>query len=79
MSKFNETKAGTTEQNKQAVIEGLWLNYYNDTLLARGLITQEQYDAMCSRIKRRAPSSAKERQRPSRFGYTHNILIFDAP
>ena len=27
-------KAGMTEQKKQAVIEQLWLTYYNDTLFA---------------------------------------------
>lgn len=35
MAEIKEMKPGITEQKKQAVIEQLWLTYYNDTLLQR--------------------------------------------
>ena len=31
-----------SEQKKRAVIEQLWLTYFNDTLYAKGLITEQQ-------------------------------------
>lgn len=49
-----ETK--TTEQKKQAIIEQLWLTYYNDTLFAKGLITEEQRNKMRIKIKSRSAS-----------------------
>ena len=45
-----ETKM--TEQKKQAIIEQLWLTYYNDTLFAKGLITEEQRNKIRIKIKR---------------------------
>ena len=50
---------GMTEQKKQAVIERLWLTYYNDTLFAKGLITEEQRNKM--RIKIRNRSASRQR------------------
>ena len=35
--------------NRQATIEQLWLNYFNDTLYAKGLITEDERNKM--RIK----------------------------
>lgn len=37
MAETKEMKSGMTDQKKQAVIEQLWLSYYNDTLLTRPL------------------------------------------
>ena len=59
MAETKEMKAGMTEQKKQAVIEQLWLTYYNDTLFAKGLITGEQRNKMRLMIKSR--SAAKMR------------------
>ena len=42
MAETKEMKTGMTDLKKQAVIEQLWLTYYNDTLFAKGLITEEQ-------------------------------------
>lgn len=39
------------EQEIQTVIQQLWLTYYNDTLFAKGLITEEQRNRMRLRIK----------------------------
>lgn len=49
-------KPGMTEQKKQAVIEQLWLTYYNDTLFAKGLITEEQRNKMRIKIRNRTAS-----------------------
>ena len=49
-------KPGMTEQKKQAVIERLWLTYYNDTLFAKGLITEEQRNKMRIKIRNRPAS-----------------------
>ena len=54
MPKTMEMKHSMNEQQKQAVIEQLWLTYYNDTLYAKGLITEEQRNRMRVQIKNRA-------------------------
>ena len=54
MADKNAMLPGMTEQKKQAVIERLWLTYYNDTLFAKGLITEEQRNKMRIRIKNRS-------------------------
>jgi hypothetical protein len=46
-------KPNLTEQQKQRIIEGLWLTYYNDTLYAKGVITEEDRNKMRLRIKAR--------------------------
>ena len=56
---IKEMKPEMTEQKKQAVIEQLWLTYYNDTLFAKGLITEVQRNRMRLMIKIR--SAAKMR------------------
>ena len=56
MAETKEMKPGMTEQKKQSVIEQLWLNYYNDSLYANGLITEEQRNKMRLRIKNRNSS-----------------------
>ena len=56
MAETKEMKPGMTEQKKQSVIEQLWLNYYNDTLYANVLITEEQRNKMRLRIKNRNSS-----------------------
>jgi hypothetical protein len=46
-------KMTATERKNQAVFEQLWLTYYNDTLYAKGVITEEQRNKMRIRIKNR--------------------------
>ena len=53
MAEKKTMRPGITEQKKQAVIEQLWLTYYNDTLFAHGLITEDQRNKMHLRIKSR--------------------------
>ena len=59
MAGIKEMKPGMTEQKKQAVIEQLWLTYYNDTLFAKGMFTELQRTRMRLMIKSR--SAAKMR------------------
>ena len=53
-----ETKM--TEQKKQAIIEQLWLTYYNDTLFAKGLITEEQRNKIRIKIKSQVSEVKKQ-------------------
>lgn len=43
-------------KNGHTVIESLWLSYYNDTLYANGIITEEERNKMRVLIKNRAAS-----------------------
>ena len=42
MAENKEMKPGMTEEKKQSVLDQLWLTYYNDTLYAKGLITEQE-------------------------------------
>ena len=59
MAEIKEMKPGMTEQKKQVVIEQLWLTYYNDTLFAKGLITEEQRNKMRLMIKSRTAAKTR--------------------
>ena len=45
------------EAEKRNVVEKMWLNYYNDTLLEKALITEPQHRKMKVRISRRTPTA----------------------
>lgn len=59
MAETKEMKTDMTEQKKQAVIEQLWLTYYNDTLFAKGLITEDQRNRMRLMIKSRTTAKMR--------------------
>ncbi len=59
MAETKEMKTGMTDQKKQVVIEQLWLTYYNDTLFAKGLITEEQRNKMRVMIKSRTAAKMR--------------------
>ena len=59
MAETKEMKSGMTEQKKQAVMEQLWLTYYNDTLFAKGMITEEQRNKMRVMIKSRTAAKTR--------------------
>ncbi len=59
MAESKEMKPGMTEQKKQVIIEQLWLTYFNDTLFAKGLITEEQRNKLRVKIKNRTTSLTK--------------------
>ena len=59
MAETKEMKTGMTDQKKQAVIEQLWLTYYNDTLFAKGLINEEQRNKMRVMIKSRTAAKMR--------------------
>ena len=59
MAETKGMKTGMTDQKKQAVIEQLWLTYYNDTLFAKGLITEDQRNRMRLMIKSRTTAKMR--------------------
>lgn len=59
MAEAREMKQGMNEQKKQAVMEQLWLTYYNDTLFAKGMITEEQRNKMRVMIKSRTAAKTR--------------------
>lgn len=46
-----------SEAAKRNVVEKMWLNYYNNTLLEKGLITESQHRKMRVSINSRKPSA----------------------
>lgn len=59
MAKGKDTPQDKAELKKQIIIEQLWLTYYNDTLFAKGLITEDERNRMVRMIQNR--TSAKMR------------------
>jgi len=52
-----ENKKPVSPQQKQSVIDQLWLHYYNQTLHDKGLISDRDYSRMKAKINsRRLPS-----------------------
>ena len=58
MSESKEKSKGRkmSENEKQSVIEKLWLIYFNDTLYDKGLITETERNRMANKIHTRKPS-----------------------
>ena len=58
MSESKEKSKGRkmSENEKQSVIEQLWLIYFNDTLYEKGLITETERNRMANKIHARKPS-----------------------
>ena len=54
---YNNNEAN--EAAKRNVVEKMWLNYYNNMLLAKGLITESQHRKMRVSINSRKPSALK--------------------
>ena len=50
-------KAMTNEQQKKAMVEKLWLNYFNQTLYEKGYLTEAQRNRLKNRIDSRKPSA----------------------
>ena len=46
-------KPTLTEQEEKHVVEQLWLNYYNDTLYAKGIISEDAHRRMRRLINKR--------------------------
>ena len=46
------------EQKKKAIMEQLWLTYFNDTLLEKGVITEEQHNKMRVMVQNRTMARA---------------------
>ena len=59
MAETEDRKQFMNEQKKQAVIEQLWLTYYNDTLFAKGMIKEDQRNKMRLMIKSRTAAKTR--------------------
>ena len=59
MAETEDRKQFMNEQKKQAVIEQLWLTYYNDTLFAKGVITEDQRNKLRVMIKSRTAAKMR--------------------
>ena len=59
MAETEDRKQFMNEQKKQAVIEQLWLTYYNDTLFAKGVITEDQRNKLHVMIKSRTAAKMR--------------------
>ena len=57
---MSETKKNWTEAEKQNVIDKLWLNYFNDTLFDKGLISEDDRNRMRNRINQRKPQAKRK-------------------
>lgn len=53
---------GKNEELRRNVVEKMWLNYYNNELLARGLITESMYRKMKVEISMRKPGDKSWQQ-----------------
>lgn len=53
----------TNEQQRQVAVERMWLHYYNNTLLEKGIITETQHRRMKAQIngRKRPVSERSER------------------
>ena len=59
MAETEDRKQFMNEQKKQAVIEQLWLTYYNDTRFAKGVITEDQRNKLRVMIKSRTAAKMR--------------------
>lgn len=48
---------GSNEAVKRSVVEKMWLHYFNNSLLEKGLITEAQHSKMKTQISRRKVSA----------------------
>jgi len=46
-----------TEAEKQNVVEQIWLNYFNQTLFEKGLISEKERNRMKLKIESRKPKA----------------------
>ena len=52
-------KRVNAQQQKKNIAEQTWLNYFNQTLFEKGLITESERNRMKNLISNRTPSSAR--------------------
>lgn len=57
MDEAQQTQAAVNEAHRRAVVEKMWLNYFNNGLLEKGLITPQQHQEMKLQIKTRKSKS----------------------
>lgn len=47
----------TNEQKRQSIVEKMWLHYFNNQLLEKGMISEDMYRKMKIKINSRKPSA----------------------
>ena len=52
-----QSQTAVNEARRRAMVEKMWLKYFNNSLLERGLITLAQHQKMELHIKTRKPNS----------------------
>ena len=57
MEEQQQSQTALNEVRRRAVVEKMWLNYFNNGLLEQGLITPAQHQKMELQIKTRKPRS----------------------
>ena len=57
---------GDSQHHKRAIGEQIWLNYYNQALLERGVINGEEYNRMAGLINARVVAGSRGNQNASR-------------
>ena len=50
---MENTHSEISQQRRRSIMEQLWLTYYNDTLYAKGVITEDERNKMRIKIKSR--------------------------
>ena len=58
---MSDQKAKMKEQQRKAVAEALWLNYFNRFLFEKGLITESERNRMTTLIANRSSAAAERR------------------
>ena len=54
----DQKRSSMSDQKKKAILENLWLTYYNDVLYHNSVITEEEWEQMQSNIAARLGSTA---------------------
>lgn len=58
-----ELRNNTNEQQRRAVVEKMWLNFYNQTLFEKGLINEKQHKKMTTKINSRNKGIKNEKEK----------------
>ena len=71
-TKFNKGDTEMEVKNKQSVCDEIWLNYFNDVLYDKGIITETQRNKMKHLIHNRCANIAAKNKK---LKYTHSPAV----
>lgn len=52
------------KEQKRSIAEQIWLQYYNQVLFERGMITEEEHNRMANRVNARYCVTGSKQNRP---------------